>query len=314
MTLPTTPASQTVAILLCTFRGEAYLARQLDTILAQTHDRWVLYVSDDGSDDGTKALLQAYQARIGEARLRLFDGPRQGFAANFFSLIARPDVRGDCYAFTDQDDEWDPCKLERAVAALSKQPRALPALYGSASVLIDAHGRTIGHSRLFTQPPSFANALVQNMVSGNTMVLNDAALALIRRGGTDLHVSAHDWWAYLLVTGYGGVMVYDTYPTIRYRQHGANLYGANVSWRAMWTRVSKLLRGDFRHWNAANVEALRRCWPLLDDASRRRLELFDRARRAPRATKLFHLLRAGVYRQTWDGQLGLFVAALGNRI
>ncbi len=307
-------AASFVAILICTYRGASYLRRQLDTIVEQTHQDWIIYASDDGSDDDTLTILHEYERALGAARLRIFAGPRCGFAANFLSLIGRDEVRGDHYAFTDQDDEWDRCKLERAVATLRARPVAQPALYGSRSELIDDEGRHLGFSPAFTKPPGFSNALVQNMVTGNTMVMNAAAMALMRAAGTDVQVSAHDWWAYLLVTGSGGEMIYDRYPTIRYRQHGSNLYGANTSWPARWMRVSRLFKGDFRQWNTQNIAALRLNWPLLSEQSRRHVELFERARTASAPGRLFHLLRAGVYRQTWDGQLGLMVAALAQRI
>jgi glycosyltransferase involved in cell wall biosynthesis len=307
----------TVAVLVCTYRGEAYLPRQLDTIVEQTHTDWVICASDDGSDDGTLAILQRYQQRLGAHRLRIFKGPCRGFARNFLSLIGRGEIQADYFAFTDQDDEWDACKLERAVAALRALAPAKPGLYGSRSELIDHEGRHLGFSRVFTRRPGFANAMVQNMATGNTMVMNRAAMALLRAAGTDIRVSAHDWWTYLLVTGSGGEMIYDRYPTIRYRQHGANLYGANRSLAAKWTRLARLFRGDFRQWNTENIAALRRNWTLLTEPSRRQVELFERARLGSspsRLSCLFYLLRSRVYRQTWDGQLALFIAALARRL
>lgn len=304
----------TVAVLICTYKGEKYLGRQLDTIVAQTHTDWVIHASDDGSSDGTLALLKSYQQRLGEGRLHIYDGPRQGFAANFLSLIRREAVAAaDYHAFTDQDDEWDPSKLERAIAALA--PRAdRPAMYGSRSELIDFEGRRLGYSPVFTKPPGFDNALVQNMVSGNTMVLNKVALELMNRSGLELQVSAHDWWAYLLVTGSGGEMIYDTYPTIRYRQHGSNLYGENRSLRAKWVRIKKLFAGDFKEWNTQNLAALRRNWALLTRESQQKVEAFERLRTASAPARLRFLLGQRVYRQTWDGQLGLLVAALTRKI
>ena len=303
-----------VAILICTFRGERYLRRQLETIVEQTHTDWFICASDDGSDDNTLAILREFQQRLGDARLRIFAGPRNGFAANFLALIARADIQAPYYAFTDQDDEWDAHKLARAVAALGARPSGRPALYGSRAELIGPDGRHLGFSRIFSKPPGFSNALVQNMVTGNTMVLNQPALQLMRDVGADLHVSAHDWWAYLLITGSGGDMIYDTYPTIRYRQHGANLYGENVSWRARWSRATRLFKGEFRAWNTLNVAALRRCAHLLTAQSRSRLELFDAARRASSLSRLVYVIRSGVYRQTWDGQLALLLAALTKRL
>lgn len=304
----------TVAILICTYRGERYLRAQLDTIQAQSRGNWVIHASDDGSDDSTLAILEDYQRRLGAQRLRIYAGPRQGFAANFLSLISRPEIQADRYAFTDQDDEWDARKLERAEDALAALPAGLPALYGSRSELIDHEGRHLGFSRVMKRTPGFRNALVQNVVSGNTMVLNQPAMALMRSAGTDVQVSAHDWWAYLLVTGSGGRMVYDRYPTVRYRQHGRNLYGENTSWRAKWARVTQLMDGDFREWNSQNIAALRRSWALLTDESRQRVELFERTRAASAFARVLLLLRSGVYRQSWDGQFGLLLAALTRRI
>jgi glycosyltransferase involved in cell wall biosynthesis len=311
---PARTSHGTVAILMCTFRGEKHLRRQLETIFAQSYRDWTLYVSDDGSDDETLAILEEFRVRSGGRQFRVFAGPRRGFASNFFSLIARKQVRGLYYAFTDQDDEWDVDKLLRAVTRLKCMPPDAPVLYGSRAEIVDEHGAHLGYSKRFRRPSSFANALVQNMVSGNTMVLNDGALELIRNAGTDLDVSAHDWWAYLLVTGSGGLMIYDHYPTIRYRQHDRNLYGSNVSWRAMLTRIKRMFAGDFREWNDRNMVALRAISSLLHEDNRRLIELFDQARRGSRARRLLGLYQAGVYRQTLVGQLGLAVAAVADRL
>ena len=48
-------------------------------------------------------------------------------------------------------------------------PPELPALYGARTRLIDANNQEIGQSPLFTKPPSFGNALVQN-IAGLTEV------------------------------------------------------------------------------------------------------------------------------------------------
>ena len=76
-----------VAILLCTYNGAEYLSAQLDSLVAQTHKDWVIYVSDDGSSDATLDILKRYQSELGEKRLVILGGPRQGFAKNFMSLV-----------------------------------------------------------------------------------------------------------------------------------------------------------------------------------------------------------------------------------
>jgi glycosyltransferase involved in cell wall biosynthesis len=299
---------------MCTYRGGRYIERQLETIAAQTYPHWRLFISDDGSDDDTLQRIEAFRSGGYQQRVQVFRGPGHGFASNFFSLIARPEVRADFYAFTDQDDEWVPCKLERAINQLRRLPSDAPLLYGSRSELVDQDGRHLGFSRRCRRPSGFANALVQNIVSGNTMVLNHSALELIRSAGTDVDVEAHDWWAYLLVTGSGGLMVYDPYPTIRYRQHAHNLYGSNVSLRAMWKRIRKLVAGDYRDWNARNLAALREHSALLHADNRELIDMFAASRSGHVAQRLFRLLRAGLYRQTLLGQLGLLFAAASRRL
>ena len=65
------------------------------------------------------------------------------------------------------------------------------------------------------------------------MLFNAAAKRLFE-AVPDVRVVAHDWWAYQLVSGAGGTVIYDPEPTVDYRQHGANLIGGNQGLRAKW--------------------------------------------------------------------------------
>ena len=78
-TLP--PLAPVVAVLLCSYQGERHLAEQLDSIAAQTHRGWTLWVSDDRSTDDTLAILEQYRSRWGSDRLSILTGPARGFAA-----------------------------------------------------------------------------------------------------------------------------------------------------------------------------------------------------------------------------------------
>src|SRR3954462_16018065 len=116
-----------VAILLCTFNGQNFLAEQLSSIAAQTHTCWELWTSDDGSRDDTKAILQS-GAGTSERSIRICAGPSQGFAANFLSLGRRRSIQANYYAFADQDDYWEPQKLSVALDWLRSVPPEEPAL------------------------------------------------------------------------------------------------------------------------------------------------------------------------------------------
>ena len=303
-----------VAVLLCSYQGERHLAEQLDSIAAQTHRDWSVWVSDDGSTDGTSTILECYGSQWGIDRLSVQRGPGSGFAANFRSLTCRADIDADCYAWADQDDVWEPEKLERALAWLQSVPPGTPAVYGTRTLLTDEDGRPIGKSPLFTRPPSFANALVQSIAGGNTMVFNHAARALLIEANAQGDAVAPDWLAYLLVSACGGQVRYDPWPSVRYRQHDGNLSGSNVSLRGRWQRMRLLLGGQFQGWIDANVALLARVRHRMPEANRQTLDAFVRARRQTLIHRLLGLRQSGIHRQTMLGNIGLSVAALLNRL
>lgn len=311
---PALSTAPQVAILLCTFNGARFLPEQLDSIEAQTHANWQVWASDDGSSDATLAQLEARKVKWPDGRMHIIAGPRRGFAANFLSLACNADIAADCFAFCDQDDVWESDKLQRAVDWISTVPVDVPALYCSRTRLVDAEGREIGLSPLFARAPSFGNALVQNIGGGNTMVFNRAARDLLCCAGPDVTAVAHDWWAYILVSGCGGRVYYDSHPAIRYRQHGGNLIGRNSGWRARLARVLMLFKGRFRGWNERNLDALRSVDCPLTHESRVVLARFAEVRSKSALRALIGLRRSGVYRQTLLGNLGLSAAALLGKL
>jgi len=311
MTAQKTPQ---VAILLCTCQGQQYLQAQLDSFVAQTHTNWVLCVSDDGSKDGTHAILNQALRAWGKDKISIHNGPKEGFCANFLSLTCKADIKADYYAYSDQDDIWKSEKLERAVATLSTVPQGVPALYCSRTRVVDADDKQICLSPLFTKTPSFANALMQNIGGGNTMVFNESARQLLIEAGEKVQVVTHDWWAYLLVSGCGGQVFYDPKPTVRYRQHGSNLVGMNNSWPARLKRIVQLFQGRFRAWNDLNVSALLKVRSKLTSENQVILDKFLVARQLPMIPRLKGLKKSGIYRQTIFGGLGLVVAAIFNKI
>ena len=303
-----------VAILLCAYNGERFLAQQLDSIKQQTHANWMVWVSDDGSTDGTAAVLDKYLQDWGEQRLRVVRGPSRGFAANFLSLVCRREISGDYYAYADQDDVWEADKIQRALARLENFGRQVPTLYCSRTRLVDERGRDIGLSPHFRRPPDFRNALVQNVGGGNTMVFNDAARALLVAAGPDLRVAAHDWWTYVAVSAAGGQVVYDPQPSLLYRQHGQNLIGSNNGLRARVERLRRLMQGQLHVWVDQNIAGIRRIAPRLSPTNRAVLASFMASRRGGALRRVCGLKRSGVYRQTFMGNVGLFVAAIFKKL
>ena len=251
------PVNPVIAILMCTYNGGLYLTDQLDSIAAQTHSNWKLYVSDDGSTDNTLTVLAQYQLRWGITKMEIRRGPSKGSAANFLSLGCDSYIDADLFAFCDQDDVWLPNKLHAAVLYLSQRNHAKPHLYGSRTTTVDESLNIMGASPLFAFPCGFRNALVQNIAGGNTMVFNQAAKQLLCLASIP-DVPVHDWWTYLLITGSGGHVYVDPNAYILYRQHEQALIGANTSAKKRMRRIFSVWRGELQTWTNQHILALKK--------------------------------------------------------
>lgn len=313
---PDPGAAPHVRILMGTFQGAVYLREQLDSFLRQAHGNWSLWVSDDGSDDGTQAILSAFAAAHPDREIRLFDGPGQGAAANYLGLLAHPDLPRDgaVLALSDQDDVWMPDRLTQALRHLAPAGRDGIALYAANTVLTDDALRPTGQIRQRGAGTGFHNALVQNVIAGNTIALSPAAAGLVRRAPPGGPVPFHDWWLYLLITGAGGQVVYDRGQRLYYRQHGRNVLGAHRGPGPALRRMAQAMDGTYRGWIAANLAALEPLAEHLTPENRARVAALSETLGQQGRRRLRSLRRAGVRRDSPAGRLALSVMALTGRI
>lgn len=301
-----------VALFLATHNGERFLPQQLESLDAQTHAEVDIYASDDGSTDRTPVLLNEAAMIWRKGRFVVKRGPGQGFAENFRSLLTL-DVEADYLGFADQDDVWATDRIEAGVNALRPFGER-PALYCGRTRLIDAEGKDIGLSMFFPRPTGFANALVQSIAGGNTMIFNRAAHRLLGEAARRTAFVSHDWFSYQIVSGAGGAVIYSHEPKVMYRQHGDNLMGSNRGLRPRLARLVAGLGGQFTDWSTRNIAALSACRDLLTPEAGRLLDQFAEARRAGLLRRLLLLRRAGLYRQTRAGQVSLHLAALLGKL
>ncbi len=110
-----------VSIVTPAWNAAATLRETWDSVRAQTHPHFEWLVVDDGSSDGTSAVLD--QLASEDPRIRpLGDGLNRGAAgARNVGLAA---AQGDFLAFLDSDDAWEPGKLAAQLAYLSAHPDA----------------------------------------------------------------------------------------------------------------------------------------------------------------------------------------------
>lgn len=308
-------AAPRVAVVLGYFDGQDYVRDQLRSILDQSHSAVHIYLCDDKSESRFSCdVLRLESDQL--SQISIGARPRNiGVTNNFLNGLASISDDVEFFAFSDQDDIWHQDKIERALATLAKAPAEKPALYCARAEITDAKcEHTLGYSPRFNKLPSFANALVQNIGGGNTMVFNRAARDLIINAAEDTNVVSHDWWCYQIVSGAGGYVVYDPEPCLKYRQHANNLVGANTSLRARFIRICGLLQGRFRTWNDINLKALSEHSHLLTTNNRKILSDFKEARQSSLIKRLSLFKRSGIYRQTLFGNLGLWLGVFLNKL
>lgn len=306
--------SSTVVILLASYNGAAFLPAQLDSIAAQSHRDWRLIVSDDGSSDATRQIVGDFAARYGAGQVTVIDGPRQGATRNFLHLVEQA-PRGPALAFCDQDDVWYPEKLARAMAAIT--PHDGPAHYAARTIICAEDLTELTPSRRFSRPFGFRNALIQACMAGNTAVFNSAAAAILQHGvgaAIAAGIESHDWWAYQLISGAGGLPIHDPEPVLSYRQHGRSEMGRNDTPRAMAKRLGQLFQGDYGTWLQANHRALDQSRHLLTAANRDLLDRMQDALHKPGPLAAAMLGRLGLYRHTPAGTAAFYAAAFAGRL
>jgi hypothetical protein len=298
-----------VAIVMGLHDAGPSLSTQLASFLDQSWHRWDLHVGDDGGNARDLAELAAFRQNAGQLghKICVSPGPRQGFAANYLTMLRRLPLDTKLTALADQDDIWLPSKLKRAVVMLEDVTG--PGLYCGARVIWNPDSDLRRTSRPLSRAPSFRNALVENIACGNTIVLNAAALDLIRQTPPEADtVPFHDWWIYLLISGAGGQVIHDPTPQILYRQHPGNALGAGEKGRN-WIRArSEMIAGVYRARIDRNLAALMAARGLLTPDHQRLLDRVIAARDAPWPRRFGLLAGLGLYRQDRLSQLGLWGA------
>lgn len=232
-----------VQVLLSTFNGRKYLKELLESLFSQnlpTNCSLEVLARDDGSNDGTLALLDDFAVK--ETRLKIIPGRNMGVVASFFELLNKSDPMADYYFFCDQDDIWLPTKIKRATEMLNKM-RSKPALYFARLQYVNSKLRPIGQSSL-PKNISFECSIVENLASGCSISFNRYLRKLTLETALPPKVCLmHDWWMYILANACGEV-IYDSVPSVWYRQHNANVVGATdnffkiyrLKWHRFWQR------------------------------------------------------------------------------
>ena len=213
---------------MATYNGEKYISEQINSILKQTYQNWILYIHDDGSSDNTLSIIKYFSQKYPSKIIFIEDGIKKlGAKNNFFHLIKYS--KSKYLMFCDQDDFW----LEDKIFLTFKKIKENEELdintpivvYTDLSVVnknLDIIHRSFNKQKRITHPSSLEDILARNSITGCTLMFNRSLVNLLFFPRESI---MHDWWIGIETLRNNGKIIYLDKPTILYRQHENNHIG-----------------------------------------------------------------------------------------
>lgn len=203
-----------VAVIMCTYNGEAYIDEQIQSILKQTYSNITLYIQDDQSTDSTPRILEKYR---NNNKVVIFHSEHNlGYPFAFYDLLSKV-TDSDYYSFSDQDDVWNSDKIERAVKLLNKANPSKPAI---SFANYDVCDENLNHIRTSSGPnrhPDFLYSLYACLGLGFTCVINKTAKDLILNNRSVKNITK-DVWMGMCCTAFGDAY-FDSKPCAKHRRN-----------------------------------------------------------------------------------------------
>lgn len=203
-----------LSVVLCTYNGERYLAKQLDSILSQTYRHLEVVVSDDLSTDGTLSILKQYAAMDSRIKLHV-NSANLGYNKNFEQACSY--ASAEWMAIADQDDIWLPHKLT-ALYGCVQPDTLLVHSYNAEFKNNDPTVTFINPSRLRFKGSHTRELFFYNTVSGHTVLFHKKLFALAFPFPEGVY---YDWWLGVNASVQSRVQLH-TEALVLHRQHDAN--------------------------------------------------------------------------------------------
>lgn len=212
-------------VLVCTYNGADYITEQLESILRQQPAPQRVLVSDDGSTDDTRAIVNQI-AQSAAIPITVIDGPGRGVIRNV--LTALPQTTADYVFLSDQDDIW----LENKAALFAEKmhrEHSPHLIFSDAWVWRPDTDEKYSFWELDQLRPGNAKdprrLAFHNTVQGASACVNRSLIAAMEPTAEHPDIVMHDWWLALIASGIGHID-YIAEPTLLYRQHASNQIGS----------------------------------------------------------------------------------------
>lgn len=229
------PPTPTVSICIPAFKAERFLRETLASVRAQTFTDWELILTEDGSRDGTEAIVAAFAASVPQAVHYTRHESNRGLPATRNTGLAT--ARGAWLALLDADDLWLPDHLARCLAAA---PAAGPALIFGGSSVFDSDSDA---ELLRREPPADRWHDLTAALHDGRLVIQPAAAMFNRAAFTAVGefdpgfpiCNDFDYW--MRSARAGVALVYNGAITLRYRKHPGAMSNKSAALIAESARV-----------------------------------------------------------------------------
>lgn len=202
----------TVSVVMCTYNGGRYLRQQIDSILAQTYPADELIIQDDCSTDNTLVVAREY-AKVYPFVHVYVNERNLGYNANFLSAVFK--AKGEAVAIADQDDVWNPRKLELQVAMLEQGYSLV--FHNSALFTDDPHNPVAMRHKGKPQLAEF-RLLVKPFIPGHECLFTRRALPWLEKITAREHNVAYAYVTALACAAIGKIAYVDE-PLVLWRRH-----------------------------------------------------------------------------------------------
>lgn len=209
-----------ISVVLAAYKGEKYIAEQVESILSQLSDEDELIVSDDCPEGETKAALDGILNN--DPRVKYIHGKSQGLIKNFEYAINN--TVGDFIFLSDQDDVW----LEGKVNAVMNEFEKGADVVMHDALITDGDLNPTGERAfaLNSAGKGMFKNILKNSYQGSCMAFRKEMKEYILPFPDKIPM--HDQWIGLMGEKHGKVHLID-HPYILYRRHGENVSGGGSS-------------------------------------------------------------------------------------
>lgn len=227
-----------ISVALAAYKGEKYIAGQIDSILSQLGADDELIVSDDYPSGKTKAVVESFAAKDG--RVKYLEGKGKGVVKNFENALNA--CSGDIIFLCDQDDVWLPDKVQTVMAEFENGAQLV--MHDASITDADLNVTNPSCFSVHGANTSLCKNLLKNTFVGCCMAFTKDLLSETMPFPNG--IAMHDWWIALVALKKKRKTVLIQKPLILWRRHGENVTGnkttaaQKISWRL--NMLSALMR------------------------------------------------------------------------